>query len=195
MALAAVLVLAGCGTSPVTRDEAEYPEALRIPPDLVGERQAEAERRRERARADRDEDAGEADEPLPEDPVRTVPTRLGEADGQPVLDVSMSADRGWTELGRALDRMDFTVLDRFRDDGEYRIRYAPFPDREPRQPGFFARVFTGAERIDTDPRPFRLRVAETPQGARLTVHEDDGEPAPAVIAERLLTLFDRQLRE
>lgn len=188
-------VVAACTSAPLSRDEVDYPENLKIPPDLVGERQAEAERR-QREREERLQEPDEdAEDGIPSDPVATIPTRISMADGEPVLDTDLLPARAWQLTGRALDRLDFTVLDRDEDDGVYRIRYAPFAGRDPQQPGFFARVFLRAERIDTSPRPFRIRIEEHPAGSRVTVREDDGERPPEVIAERLLTLFDRQLHE
>ncbi len=184
--LLAAGLLGGCATDPLTRDEADYPEHLVIPPDLVGK----PEPAEEDAAPDPEADA---DAELPVDVARTIPSRLTEVDGDPRLVLDMGINQAWTGAGAALNRLDFTVLERQRDDLYYLIRYEPRADEEIEQPGVFARWFRGAERIDTSPQRFRIQIAREDGQVVAKVRDEDGEPAAAAVAERLLTLLDRQL--
>ncbi len=182
--LAAGLLGLGCASEPLTREEADYPEHLVIPPDLVGPPPPPEERERPQV---------DDDEALPVDVARTIPSRLIERDGEHRLELDMGVNDAWRGTGAALDRLDFTVLERQRDDLRYVIRYEPRADQEIQQPGFFARVFRGEERIDTSPQRYRIQL-ETDGGQVLVrVLDADGEPAPEQVARRLLTLLDRQL--
>ncbi|MFP4146258.1 MAG: outer membrane protein assembly factor BamC [Halorhodospira sp.] len=183
------LLLAACASEPLTRDEVDGPEALVIPPDLIGEQDLEG------ADAEAGEGQGEASErggELPVDAAQTVPSRLVEEG--PRLELEMGLNEAWRATGSALDRLEFTVLERVRDDLRYVIRYAPRADEEIEQPGLLARWFGGAERIDTAPQRYRIQLDQG-DDAQVTVRVDDreGDPAPEPIAERLLTLLDRQL--
>ncbi|MBK1727568.1 outer membrane protein assembly factor BamC, partial [Halorhodospira neutriphila] len=111
----------------------------------------------------------------------------------PYLRLEMPLERAWQRTGAALDRLGFTVLEREREARRYTIRYAPHADEQIEQPGLLARWLGGAERIDTAPRRFRITLAQGGDGVRVAVRERSGEPAPAPIARRLLTLLDPQL--
>ncbi len=184
---AALLLLAACATEPLHRDEVDYPEHLKIPPDLVGEVTPPAGREPAADEAADDREAAT----LPDSPADTVPTRVSHDGGRWVLDLPWAPDQAWARVGEAMGRLDFTILDRRRDDFYYAIRYEPYADEEVRQPGFFRRLFTGARRVDTSPRRFLVYLEEHGRGTRVTVTEAGGEPAPERVAERLLTLLDR----
>ncbi len=186
---AALLLLAACASEPIHRDEVDYPEHLKIPPDLVGP----VERPPRRAPpGDGVEEEGEA-APLDADPTETVPTRVVHDGEEWVLDLPWPPEGAWGRVGEAMERHDFTILDRQRDDLYYVLRYEPYADGEVRQPGFFRRLFTRARRIDTSPRPFHVHLEAHAEGTRLSVTEADGEPAPDRVTQRLLTLLDRHL--
>ena len=182
LAALAAAALGGCATEPLTREEAEYPDSLVIPPDLVGEVTPPDER-------------PEAEDPaeLPVPVAETIPSRVI-ADGErPYLALDMRTNEAWRRAGAALDRLDFSVRSRDRDELSYTVRYDPQADEEVEQPGFFARVLGGAERVETGPRDFRIRLEREGVDLRLVVDDADGEPAPEPVATRLLTLLDRQL--
>ncbi len=184
-AIAAVL-LSACASEPLSRDEVDGPEALVIPPDLIGEQAAGTDGGAA--------GPGEGDGDLPVAAERTVPSRLVQAGDGPRLELDMRLGSAWRATGAALERLGFTVQERARDAGYYAIRYEPQADAEIEQPGFLARWFGGAERIDTDPRRYRIQL-ERADGSLVTVQIDeaDGEPAPGQLAERLLTLLDPQI--
>ncbi|MBK1734129.1 hypothetical protein CKO15_02290 [Halorhodospira abdelmalekii] len=184
------LLLSACGKQPLAREEAEYPESLLVPPDLLGEQEAAERSRRERDAAERE--AGEEAE-LPVAVEETVPSRLQHVDGRPELHLATSLNQAWREIGTALDRLDFTLLGRQRDELRYEIRYAPRADEEVEQPGWFARLFRGAERIETAPQRYRIELTQEPRAVVVQVRDEAGEAASPAIAERLLTLLDRQL--
>ncbi len=180
-------LLSACASEPLSRDEVEGPEALVIPPDLLGE-QATAEA------ADTAAEAADSGGGLPVAVEQTVPSRLVDADDGPRLELDMRLNEAWRATGAALDRLGFTVQAREPEGRYYAIRYQPQADEEIEQPGFFARWFGGAERIDTSPQRYRIQL-ERGDGGVVTVQVDeaDGEPAPAQLAQRLLALLDPQL--
>nr|WP_276569350.1 outer membrane protein assembly factor BamC [Halorhodospira halophila] len=130
---------------------------------------------------------------MPVEVERTIPSRLTDVDGDPRLALDMGINQAWMGTGAALNRLDFTVLERQRDDLYYLIRYEPRADEQIEQPGLFARWFGGAERIDTSPQRFRIQIGRDNGQVVAKVRDENGDPAAEAVAERLLTLLDRQL--
>ncbi len=192
--LAGGLLLGACAHEPLTREEAEPPESLVIPPTIVEAPPAQDDGEDAPAGAQAASGDTSGDEPPREDKGGT-PARLVAGDGQedPYLRLEMPPERAWQRTGVALDRLGFTVLEREREARRYTIRYDPHADEEIEQPGLLARWLGGAERIDTTPRRFRITLEQEGEDVRVAVQERSGEPAPAPIARRLLTLLDPQL--
>ena len=184
-----VVALAGCGKEPLTRDQAKYPEKLVIPPTIIEQQE------RDKEVAAGSSGAEEADEQpeLPTDVEQTIPTRVQFGGNKVELLVDMPLNRVWIRTGNVLDRLNFTVLARERDELRYEVRYAPYSEEEIEQPGFFARVLGGAERIETAPRKYYIAMEQRVKGVVLTVRDKAGQSAQPAIAERILTLIDRQL--
>ncbi|MCG5530670.1 outer membrane protein assembly factor BamC [Halorhodospira halochloris] len=182
-------LLVACGKEPMTREEAEYPDNLVIPPSLIDEPERDVEVAERRPRSAEEEDRPD----LPVDVEQTIPTRV-QADGDALeLRVDMALNQAWVDTGQALNRLDFTILERERDDLRYEIRYAPSSEEEVEQPGFFARVFGGAERVETSPQRYTIELEQRASGVALRVKDRQGQPAPREVSERLLTLIDREL--
>ena len=112
------------------------------------------------------------------------------------LQVNESFERAWRRVGLALDRGGFAVEDRDRSAGIYFVRYID-PVLEQKRPGFFARVFGGADDLAPTQRyriVFARGEAQTDVGVRLA----DGEPVPEPLgetAERMLRVLEEQLND
>jgi outer membrane protein assembly factor BamC len=93
-------------------------------------------------------------------------TRLTTVNGQPVIELGDGFDRAWRRVGLSLDRSGFTVEDRDRSQGIYFVRYVTPGTTEANKPGFFSRLFSGAQ---PDAAPVRYRVLVRSQDNRSTV--------------------------
>ncbi len=113
------------------------------------------------------------------------------------LAVDEGFDRAWRRVGLALDRVGFTVEDRDRTRGLYFVRYIDqVADAEMKksEPGFFSRLFSskddkkGAQRY----RVLVKSVSETT--TRVSVLDEQGEPATSSNSDRILSLLNDQLK-
>ena len=92
--------------------------------------------------------------------------RLTTINGQSVIELGDGFDRAWRRVGLSLDRSGFTVEDRDRSQGIYFVRYVTPGTTEANKPGFFNRLFSGAQ---PDAAPARYRVLVRSQDNRSTV--------------------------
>lgn len=194
--LIALGVLSGCGQVPTSREQVESPDRLRIPPRVVAEPKTDgkvAADSASRPGSSQAEKAGEELSAAPQAGESTIPSRVRTDGDQVELLIDMRLNRAWINTGSVLDRLNFTILERQRDKLRYTIRYSPRADEDIEQPGFFARVFGGAERIDTSPRRFFVELEQRTTAVAITLKDEQGNPARAEIAQQLLTLLDRQL--
>lgn len=106
-----------------------------------------------------------------------IVTTEGEA---PHLAVAADFERSWREVGLILDRLDFVIEDRNREQGSYSIRYVD-PERRDQQQGSLSRFFSG-ERKDLSGQHYQLQIrgeggqstvsVRGPDGAALSSEED-----------------------
>ncbi|WP_290647758.1 outer membrane protein assembly factor BamC [Aquisalimonas sp.] len=116
-------------------------------------------------------------------------------DGEPRLLVRDGYLQSWQRVGLALDRAAFTVEDRNRARGRFLVRYDPTAEDQDDGPGFFARMAFWREREpELEPGTYAIVLGSADQGTAVTVSTEDGERVPDVLAERLLTLIEDQLR-
>jgi len=99
-------------------------------------------------------------------PNAPVKARLLDGQPAPTVEVDDTFDRAWRRVGLALDRSGFTVEDRDRAGGLYYVRYVDPKSAGKEEPGFFARLFGGANASLT---PVRYRVALKTVGAKTQV--------------------------
>lgn len=131
-------------------------------------------------------------------PVSVTPSpaagELEQVDGQPQLVLPASFYEAWRQVGLAIDRLGFTLEDRNRAEGRYFVRYDPQADKERREKGFLESLAFWRD----EPNQLALYVIQLTQGGGRTtavaVTDEAGEPAPAEVAERILTLLHEQLR-
>lgn len=120
------------------------------------------------------------------------------ADGEPALLVHENYARAWRRTGLALDRINFVVEDRNRDQGVYYVRWvdqledAGVPKEEK---GFFSRLFSSDD--DEEQAENRAQVRLTRRGeeqTRVVVQRTDDVPLAAERAKQILGKLEQQLR-
>ncbi|MDO4905919.1 MAG: outer membrane protein assembly factor BamC [Lautropia sp.] len=94
--------------------------------------------------------------------------------GAPQLVVVEPFERAWREIGLILDRLDFAIEDRHRDQGVYNIRYVD-PERRDRGQGSFSRFFSG-ERKDLSGQHYQLLIRGEGAESTVDVRRADGSP-------------------
>ena len=122
--------------------------------------------------------------------------RLDTSGDTAVLKVREGFDRAWRQVGLALDRTGFTVEDRDRSQGTYFVRYLDPAVAEANKPGFFGRVFSGAEPLR--PPQYRIVVAEAAgDRAEVTVKPREADslaPEDRDTARQMLTVIQEQMQ-
>lgn len=127
-------------------------------------------------------------EPLPAGSIERGP------DGGAQLRVEQDFLSAWRQVGAALDRAGFTVVDRDRSARHYFVRYDRRAEEGPKESSVLsALAFWRGDEPDSVTR-YRIDL-EPAEGATLVrVLTEGGEPAEATVAERLLGLLKQQLR-
>ncbi len=82
------------------------------------------------------------------------------------MEIDEGFDRGWRQVGLALDRAGFTIEDRDRGAGLYFVRYIDPKLAGQEEPGFFSKMFGGGKDAV---KPQRLRVVVKANGAKTQV--------------------------
>lgn len=117
-----------------------------------------------------------------------------DAEGRVKLELANGFDDAWRRVGIAIDRLDFTLEDRDRSEGQYFVRYDPEAEGDRQEKGLLASLaFWREDTPDTVPL-FVIRLVEAAGHTRIDVTDEAGEPAPAAVSERILALLDEQLR-
>lgn len=125
--------------------------------------------------------------------LRAPLARLDNRDGQLQVVVAENFDRAWRRVGLTLDRTGFTVEDRDRSQGTYYVRYVePTPPGQ-EEPGFFARLFSGAPK-DKTPQKYRIVVRAQGEQSVVLVQGTESQPVPPAQAERVLKVLAEDLR-
>ena len=121
-------------------------------------------------------------------PVRAVLVKDGATTR---VDVEEPFDRTWRRVGLALDRVNFTVEDRDRNNGIYFVRYVD-QDSGDKDKGFFSRVFSFDK--DAEARRYRILVKGDGNVSHLTVQNNDGGADKSESSEKILNLLLEQLK-
>ncbi|KXU36408.1 hypothetical protein AXE65_05135 [Ventosimonas gracilis] len=109
------------------------------------------------------------------------PGKVSLSDNALTLDTDF--DRAWSSIGRALQSAGVTTFDRDRSQGLYYI-----DNRQTK--GFWAKLW-GEDEKDS-PQHYQIRLNQTAAQVQVTV-EQDGSPAPADTARRVLSLIQQNL--
>lgn len=102
--------------------------------------------------------------------------------------------RAWSQVGAALDRTGFTVEERDRAAGFYRVRYVtPRTDKD--EPGLFARL-VGLGKAPATPAPSRFRITVRAEGdaTRVSVLDAAGAADAGEDARRIAQVIADDLR-
>ncbi|HET8701807.1 MAG TPA: outer membrane protein assembly factor BamC [Nitrococcus sp.] len=114
--------------------------------------------------------------------------------GTPALVLPDRFFTAWREVGLALDRAGFTVVDRDRSERHYFVRYDTRADAAPKEKGFWDTVAFWRHDIPDTVEKYRLDLTEANDGTQVTVYRSDGAPAKPAIASKILGLIEEQLR-
>lgn len=125
-------------------------------------------------------------------------TLVKNGNGPASLVVDEGFDRTWRRVGLALDRVGFTVEDRDRSQGLYFVRYVdPEADSYKKPDGILSKLIFW----DTDPKKdkstahqYRIQVKEEEEKSQVNVLAEDGGPAKADAANKILGLLHSQLK-
>ncbi len=123
----------------------------------------------------------------------TPKARLIEEGPATRIEMALSFDRAWRDIGLALDRSNFTVEDRDRSKGIYFVRYV-----NPKELGdgrsWFGRTFGKSNDADKKAKLYRVVVQSKGENQiNVFVQNADGKPENTPTANQLLTTLDRQL--
>lgn len=122
-------------------------------------------------------------------PVKST-SKIATVNGQQVVLIEEGFDRAWRRVGLALDRTGFTVEDRDRKLGTYFVRYAI--DKDGKEPGFFAKLFSGDKAVDA----LKYQITIKSQGEQTTVAVQDakGQPDNSPTAQRIVKVIAEDIK-
>jgi outer membrane protein assembly factor BamC len=111
----------------------------------------------------------------------------------PYMAIHTDFARSWRLVGIALNRVGFTVEDRNRSAGNYYVRYNDPSDDVDDSGWLSSLAFWSSSDKGAESQVFVVNISgEEP--ATVTVRNQNGNPAPAQTASRILTLLHEQLR-
>lgn len=118
--------------------------------------------------------------------------------GYPVIILRLPFNRSWASMQRALEKSQFEIEDMDRSKGVYYVRFTPKVSDEEDKPGFWGRVFRDDDEealLDTDyaGENYQLKVAESDEGVRVSLHQDAEAEFSAVESEKLLNVIKGNL--
>ena len=109
------------------------------------------------------------------------------------IELGVSFDRSWRDVGLALDRSNFTVEDRNRSTGIYYVRYVN-PKEMGDSKGFFSNLFSSKDDSKLQAKKYQVIVKSTGENAtNVYVQDADGKPENTPAGFQLLTLLTDQL--
>ena len=109
------------------------------------------------------------------------------------IELGVSFDRSWRDVGLALDRSNFTVEDRNRTAGVYYVRYVNPKDLGDTK-GFFSNLFSSKDDSSLKAKKYQVVVKSTGENsASVYVQNADGKPENTPAGYQLLTLLTEQL--
>ena len=131
-----------------------------------------------------------ADQPATTEPERASAELIQKGDGEATLVVHEDYSRAWRSIGIALERIDFAVHDRDRQEGVYFVRYND-PLKGPNKKGLFSGWWGGDEE---KAEIYQIKLNDDGADTRVVVMNEAGEPETSVTGVRILTLLYEQLR-
>lgn len=109
----------------------------------------------------------------------------------PVIRLQLPFVRAWASLGLALEKANFQIEDRNRDQGLYYTRYVEQRDEEP---GFFARLFSSREELEGVNYLITIEPSSTNSDEMIiSLKREDEQPMDAETAQSLILAIKRNL--
>ncbi len=117
------------------------------------------------------------------------------ADGGQQLQLKDGLERGWRQVGLALDRVGVVVEDRDRAKGVYFVRYVGESDLEgpKKDQGWFARFF-GSKKADNGTNQYQVAVSGSESETLVKLLDKDGKRATPEATRQILNLLLRELK-
>ena len=130
-------------------------------------------------------------------PAEKSRARIVTQEGQPShLVLSEDFDRSWRSVGVVLDRLDFSIEDRNREQGVYNIIYVD-PQRRDKTQGTWSRIFSG-ERKDLTGQHYQLLVrgegGETAVSVLLADGKQPSREEDRRVADEIIRILNENLR-
>ncbi|MBJ7503547.1 MAG: outer membrane protein assembly factor BamC, partial [Polynucleobacter sp.] len=116
-----------------------------------------------------------------------------DSSGAAIIELPSSFDRAWRDVGLALDRSNFTVIDRDRSKGIYFVRYVNTKDSGESK-GFFSGLFSSKDEAALLAKQYRIYVkANGADASQVVVQDAEGKPENTPAGLQLLTILTTQL--
>lgn len=116
-------------------------------------------------------------------------------DGEQQLELDEAMDRGWRQIGLALDRIGVVVEDRDRAKSTYFVRYVAGSDLDgsgKKDTGWFSGWFGSKKPSGTD--QYRVLVSEQGKKVRVRLLDKDGQKASPEAVRQILNLLQSELK-
>lgn len=106
--------------------------------------------------------------------------------------VNEPVEKAWLRVSLALDRSNFTVDDRNRDQGIFVVRYVD-PVRDNEKQGFFGKMF-GRKSSSIASQPYRVSLRNNSNGGtQVSIVDSSGRVDDSAAARHLLNILQAQL--
>jgi outer membrane protein assembly factor BamC len=115
------------------------------------------------------------------------------AEGNSRLIVKETFPRAWRRTGVALDRVNFVVEDRNREEGIYYVQYAD-PMAEEKKKGFFSGMKFWKDDVAVDKTKYQIKMLPRGDDTVVIVLDANGQPDTSTTSYRILNLLHEQLR-
>lgn len=110
------------------------------------------------------------------------------------MEIAEPFDRGWRQVGLALDRSGFTVEDRDRSAGLYFVRYADPKLAGQEEPNFFAKLFSRSSDDAKRLQRYRVVVKAAGEKTAVSVQTSEGQPETGDAAKAIIGRLTEALR-
>ncbi|MCU7800236.1 MAG: outer membrane protein assembly factor BamC [gamma proteobacterium symbiont of Lucinoma myriamae] len=115
------------------------------------------------------------------------------AQGNSRLVVKETFPRAWRRTGVALDRINFVVEDRDRENGLYYVQYVD-PLAEEGGEGFFSKMKFWKDKVAVDQSKYQIKLFPRGDDTVIIVLDSNGQPDTSKTSYRILNLLHEQLK-
>jgi outer membrane protein assembly factor BamC len=125
-------------------------------------------------------------------PAKTLATATT-VNGLPVVQITEEFDRAWRRVGLALDRSGFTVEDRDRKQGIYFVRYVANDGQQPKEPGFFSKLFSSTPK-PAEAAKFQIALKGQGEATTVSILDSKGGADNSVSAQRIAKVIAEDIK-